>query len=231
MITAVAPATITERLEAAYGPQVWSQRREPLHELVVTCLAQHTSDLNAERAYAALWARYASWAAIDAAPVEEVIKTIWSGGLAPQKGPRIKAILERLRTERGDYDLSFLGERSIPDGLAWLTAIPGIGPKTARCVLLFSLAKPVIPVDTHVHRVSRRLGLIGPKTSAEDAHAILEAQVAPEDAYRYHMCLILHGRRTCKAQRPLCGVCPLNDVCPWFLAAGKAAGEAEADEE
>lgn len=210
----VDPEVIIERLEGIYGPQVWEQRREALDELVVTCLAQHTSDINAERAFAAMWARYSSWAAIDAAPLDELIDTIRNGGLANQKGPRIKAILARLREERGGYDLAFLEAMTTDAGLAWLTAIPGVGPKTARCVLLFSLGKPVIPVDTHVHRVSRRLGLIGPKTSAEDAHAILEAAVRPEDAYRLHMTLILHGRSICKAPRPRCGSCPLNDVCP-----------------
>lgn len=208
------PAVIMERLEGIYGPQVWEKRREALDELIVTCLAQHTSDLNAERAFDAMWTRFGSWAAIDAAPLDELIAAIRNGGLANQKGPRIKAILARLREDRGDYNLDFLGELSTEAGLAWLTAIPGVGPKTARCVLLFSLGKPVIPVDTHVHRVSRRLGLIGEKTSAEAAHAILEATVAPDDAYRLHMSLIVHGRRICKAPRPQCGICPLNDICP-----------------
>ncbi|MBI4497442.1 MAG: endonuclease III [Chloroflexi bacterium] len=206
--------TIVERLEAVYGPKVWYRRNEPLRELIQTVLSQHTSDLNAERAFESLWRTFGSWEALAAADLDAIADAIRSGGLANQKAPRIKGILSHLYQERGAYDLWFLEELPVPEALAWLVRLPGVGPKTARCVLLFALGMPVIPVDTHVHRVSRRLGLIGPKTSAEEAHGVLEAMCLPQDAYRFHVCLIEHGRRICKALRPRCGVCPLSDGCP-----------------
>lgn len=207
-------ATVVERLETIYGPKVWRRRYEPLHELIETVLSQHTSDLNSARAFKDLWATFGSWEAIAAADVEAITDAIRSGGLANQKAPRVKGILNEIYRQRGAYDLWFLQDYSVADALAWTTSLPGVGPKTARCLLLFALGMPVIPVDTHVHRVSRRLGFIGPKTTAEDAHAILEAVCPPEDAYRFHVCLIEHGRRICKAPRPRCAVCPLSDICP-----------------
>lgn len=210
----LSPQEIMEILDTEYGPRQWSPRSDPLDELVQTVLAQHTSDLNAARSFGQMMARFGSWEAMEEAGVDELEESIRGGGLAKQKAPRIKAILQRLKEEKRGFDLSFLAEMSTQEALAWLTSITGVGPKTARCVLLFSLGKPVIPVDTHVRRVARRLGLIGPKTSAEDAHAILEGMVPPEEAYRFHMHLIEHGRRICKAPRPRCSVCPLAFGCP-----------------
>lgn len=211
------PAVIS-RLAAHYGPRVWYQRNEPLPELIQTILAQHTSDLNAERAFGELWKTFGSWDAIAGADLLAIEDAIRSGGLARQKAPRVKAVLEEIRARRGGFDLGFLKSLLFVDALEWLTSLNGVGPKTARCVLLFSLGFPCIPVDTHVHRVARRLGLIGDKTTAEAAHAILEDAVGLEDAYRFHVYLIEHGRGICKAPRPRCSVCPLQKDCPSRVA-------------
>ncbi|MSQ14896.1 MAG: endonuclease III [Dehalococcoidia bacterium] len=205
---------IMDTLDREYGQRTWSPRNDPLSELVQTVLSQHTSDTNAERAFKGLMGKFVTWDAVARGGVDEIEESIRSGGLAKQKAPRIQAILNRLNDEGKGSDMSFLEEMSVEEALEWLTSIPGIGPKTARCVLLFSLGLPVIPVDTHVHRVARRLGLIGAKTTADQAHGVLEALVPKEDAYRFHMHLIDHGRKTCKAPRPRCNVCPLSFACP-----------------
>ena len=203
-----------QRLADYYGPRTWHARNEPLVELIETVLAQHTSDVNAERSFGELWRTFGAWEVIAEAEAEAIADSIRSGGLARQKAPRIKAILQEIHARRGDYDLTFLKELPQTDALTWLTSLNGVGPKTARCVLLFALGFPCIPVDTHVHRVARRLGLIGPKTTAEQAHDLLEGLVAPNDAYRFHVYLIEHGRQVCKAPRPRCTVCPLQEGCP-----------------
>lgn len=208
---------VLQHLGAHYGPRPWYSREEPLHQLIETILAQHTSDLNAERAFKDLWNTFGGWDAIAGADVEAIADSIRSGGLARQKAPRIKAVLEEIRDRRGNFDLEFLKSLSLEDALGWLTSLNGVGPKTARCVLLFSWGFPCIPVDTHVHRVARRLGLVPDKMTADAAHAVLEAAVGDEDAYRFHVYLIEHGRGVCKAPRPRCGDCVLNDVCPSSL--------------
>ena len=201
-------------LDKFYGERVWQSRNGPLTELIQTVLAQHTSDLNALRSFGRLMEHFGSWEAIARAEITEIADVIREGGLARQKAPRIKGVLNMILEKRGDFDLTFLAAMTSEEALKWLMALPGVGPKTARCVLLFSLGMPVIPVDTHVHRVSRRLGLIGAKTTAEAAHGILEAMVEPKDAYRLHLHLIEHGRRICKAPRPRCPICPLAPGCP-----------------
>lgn len=205
---------ILDRLAAYYGPREWYARREPLPELITTVLAQHTSDVNAERSFQQLWEAFGDWDAIREAAVPAIAESIRTGGLAQQKAPRIKAILQEIKDRRGGYSLDFLRDMAFPDALAWLTSLHGVGPKTARCVLLFSLGFPCIPVDTHVHRVARRLGLIPAKATAEHAHGILEGLVGTAGAYRFHVYLIEHGRRICKAPRPRCPACPLNQGCP-----------------
>lgn len=208
------PEIVLERLADAHGPLEAPTKRPPLDELVRTILSQNTSDTNSDRAFAALLDRFDDWDAVADASVAEVEEAIRSGGLAQQKAPRIRSALRDVRQHRGEIDLDFLAE--LPDGeaLAFLESMDGVGPKTAACVLAFSLERPVIPVDTHVHRVSRRLGLIGRKTSAAKAHAELEAVVAPEDRIPLHVALIRHGRTTCKARSPRCDDCVLGDVCP-----------------
>ncbi len=192
----------------------WRQRLDTVSELVFTILSQHTSDLNAERAGEALRDRFDSWEAVADASVQEVEDAIKSAGLARQKAPRILGALRRIQELRGSLELDFLRELPLPDAKAWLRGLPGVGPKTAAVVLCFALGMPALAVDTHVHRVSKRLGLIGPKVTAEQAHEILEPLVAPEDVYAFHVGLITHGRRVCHAQRPECGRCRLGEGCP-----------------
>ena len=200
-------------LREMYGLPAWERRREPTEELVVTILAQHTSDLNAERAFKELRRRLPSWSEVEAAPVEVVEATIASGGLARQKAPRIQAALRAIRAERGDYSLEFLGDRSPLAARDWLTRIPGIGRKTASVVLLFSFGMPLMPVDTHVHRVTRRIGLIPPKTGPDEAHERLMADIPADRIHEAHVNLITHGRRTCFARNPACFRCAVRARC------------------
>ncbi|MSQ09680.1 MAG: endonuclease III [Dehalococcoidia bacterium] len=219
------PYTIPELLpefEAFYGPRAWYSRNEPMRELAITILAQHTSDTNAERAFGLLWARYGDWQAIADAPVEDIVETIRTGGLAQQKGPRIKGVLQEIHRRLGSYDLWPLKERGFDGALEFLTTLNGIGPKTARCVLVFSLGIPAIPVDTHVHRVALRLGLLPPKMAADPAHPVIERMVPLEDRYRFHVYLIEHGRGVCRAISPRCGECPLHERCPHYASLLKA---------
>ena len=205
---------VQDRLRAHYGPRTWEARREPLDELVFTVLSQHTSDINTFRTHASLVKRFPTWGAVMSAEVAAVAEAIKMGGLSRVKAPRIQAILRDIEEKRGDLDLTFLRDLSLEEGRRWLLDLPGVGPKTAACVLLFSLGKPALPVDTHVHRVARRLGLIDQKTTADKAHPALEALVQPEQVYNFHVDLIEHGRQVCHAQRPACEVCVLNDICP-----------------
>ena len=205
---------VVDRLAAAYGaPSHRSQ--PPLDELVMTVLSQNTSDTNSGRAYRALRDRYPSWDDVLEADPGELVETIRPGGLANQKGPRIQAILRRLDDSPHGLDLSWLAGLTPAQALAELTALPGVGAKTASCVLLFSLGMPVMPVDTHVHRVALRLGLIAAGTTADVAHPLLTAATPPTRMLEAHLLLIEHGRRVCRAQRPLCGECVLLDLCPY----------------
>jgi endonuclease III len=203
-------------LAAAYGPRPYMPGGDPVAELVGTILSQNTSDTNTARAFASLRSRFPDWDDLVAAPVSEVADAIRSGGLANIKAPRIQQALRDVARRAGGYDLRFLNEMPVPAARAWLTEIPGVGPKTASCVLLFTLGLPAMPVDTHVHRVSLRLGLVPPKTSAEAAHPLLEARLGDDAgrAYALHMRLIAHGRTVCVARNPRCGVCPLATICP-----------------
>ncbi len=205
---------IIRRLEPLYGPQTWHPRRDAVPELIVTILSQHTSDLNAERAYERLIQVFGTLEAVAKADEPAIVEAIRNGGLANQKAPRIKGSLTRIIDQRGSLDLSFLKDMPLSDAKAWLTALPGVGKKTAAVTLCFSFNMPAMAVDTHVHRVAKRLGLIGPKVTADQAHDLLEGMVAPEDVYRFHVYLITHGRRICKAPRPLCPRCPLASGCP-----------------
>jgi len=208
-----APAEIIELLAPVYGRPRHMPSHDPLSELILTVLSQNTADTNSGRAFVQLLRRYPSWDAIADAPLDELIATIQPGGLAPQKSPRIQAILRAVRERSPDWDLSFLETMPLEEARAWLRALPGVGPKTVACVLLFSLGRPALPVDTHVERVSKRLALIPEKATADQAHTLLEALVDPADYYPFHMLLIKHGRRTCAARRPACERCPLL-ACP-----------------
>jgi endonuclease-3 len=218
-------ARVFALLEATYGARRGRPGGDPLDGLIGTILSQHTSDVNSGRAHRSLRAAFPDWATVLAAPDEAVADAIRSGGLAALKARRIKEVLARVFAARGDFDLGFLADLPLPEARAWLVALPGVGPKTAACTLLFNLGRPALPVDTHVHRVTRRLGLIGPRVSAEAAHEALEAQLEPEQIYSFHVNAIAHGRRVCRAPVPKCGVCPLREVCNYYLASGlKAEG-------
>ena len=209
------PAAIIKRLEREAPLTPWRPTRAPVAELVLTLLSQNTSDTNSGRAFQQLLKRFDDWDEILAAPVEAVEDAIRPGGLAPTKARRMHALLAELRDRLGpEWDAGLLETMPIPEAKQWLTSLPGVGPKTAACVLLFSLGRPALPVDTHVHRVSQRLGLIGPKVGALPAHAALEAQMTPDRYYPFHVLLIRHGRRVCHARAPRCGECVLADRCP-----------------
>lgn len=213
-VTSEQVSVLLAQLRTVYGEPRQLPVQPPLDELIQTVLSQNTSDTNTERAYASLRERFPAWSEIDTAPVSRVADAIRSGGLADVKAPRIQSILRAIHTEVGDYDLAFLAELSDDDAAAWLTKLPGVGPKTAACVLLFSLAKPALPVDTHVHRVALRLALIPNSTSARQAQPLLEALIRPAERYSAHLLMIEHGRRTCHARRPACHACAVSNDCP-----------------
>jgi endonuclease-3 len=179
-------------------------------------LSQNTADVNTDRTYAELRRRFATWSAVRDAPVDEVERAIALGGLSHVKAPRIVAILRALSPAGGEPDLGVLDELPDDEALAHLQRLPGVGPKTAACVLLFALGRPAMPVDTHVYRVAGRLGLLHPGVSVVAAHEKLTAMAgpAPADIYAAHVDLVRHGRRTCHARRPACAACPLSDICP-----------------
>lgn len=205
---------IVQRLQRAHGSAPWRPHGDPTAELVLTILSQNTSDANSGRAFLRLLARFRDWREVMEAPLPALVDAIQPGGLGPTKAPRIQAALREVYARTGGFDLSFLKNLPLEEARAWLRSLPGVGPKTAACVLLFSLGLPALPVDTHVHRVATRLGLVPQTTSAERAHEALERLVAPEDVYDFHVALIKHGRRTCTARRPGCDGCPLRDLCP-----------------
>lgn len=215
-------ALIAAALTDEYGYPNWREHLPPVDELVNTILSQNTSDTNRDRAFEALKARFPTWEAVRDADPQAVIEAIRPAGLANQKGPRIQAALRYLTETQGRITLEHLRDMSVEEAKQWLTAINGIGPKTAAIILLFSMGRPAFPVDTHVHRVTRRLGLIGGTTSAEQAHLELEQIVPPEDFYAFHLQVIQHGRRVCHARNPACGVCVLQDYCDYLR--GNSAG-------
>jgi endonuclease III len=205
---------IRDRLRAAYGKPVERAHRAPVDELILTVLSQNTNDRNRDVAYARLTARFDSWDEVRDADVAEVEDAIRPGGLAPTKAVRIREILRAL----GDDDLSELATEPLAHARARLCELPGVGRKTAACVLMFSFGRPDIPVDTHVYRVGTRLGLFRPGASLEEAHDEMLRLVDAEDAYEMHVSLIRHGRRTCTARNPRCRECPLLGLCPYGKA-------------
>jgi endonuclease-3 len=208
------PAELISILGERYGRAPQQPSRAPVIELVLTLLSQHTSDHNSGRAMHQLLARFPAWDEVIEAPVSEVEDAIRAGGLAPTKSKRLQALLAEVRERAPDYDLAILETMPLDEAKAWLTSLPGVGPKTAACVLLFALGRPALPVDTHVERVSKRLGLVPPKTPADKAHALLERMLEPDEVYPFHVDLIQHGRRTCHARNPQCEACPLLPRCP-----------------
>jgi endonuclease-3 len=207
---------ICATLERRYGPTRPPRARgNPLDELILTILSQNTSDLNSRRAFQVLRQVMPTWEEVHRAPVRKVTRAIDSGGLANLKAIRIKLVLDRIHREQGHFDLSYLRDLSIEEVRAYLSRFKGIGPKTIACLLLFSLGKAAFPVDTHVHRVTRRLGLVDEKASPEKTQVLLEAMVPPDLFYSMHMHLVQHGRKTCKASAPLCHICPLAKLCAY----------------
>ena len=206
--------TIIDKLVAAYGDRTWQKRLEPVDELILTILSQNTSDLNSRRAFKSLLENFSGWDKVAAAEPATIAGVIRAGGLADVKAKYIKNALMSLQVKAPGFDLRFLARGRVEDSREWLVRLPGVGMKTASCVLLFSLGMPAFPVDTHVHRVAKRLGLIKGRISADAAHLEMERLTAPADIYRCHVLLIEHGRKTCKAQRPLCHLCCLADICP-----------------
>lgn len=205
---------LVRRLEAAYGKRPWRTWGPPLDELIATILSQNTTDRNSGLAMERLEKAFPSWDAAADAPLWKISGPIRPAGLHRQKAANIRAILRQLRAAHGRATLKFLRRRPTEKIREFLLGLPGVGPKTAACVLLFSLRRPVLPVDTHVHRLSRRLGLIGPHVTAERAHDLLAARVPPKLVYAFHVLLIRHGRQVCHARRPECAKCLLADICP-----------------
>ena len=217
-------ASLTDRVQIldallvdAYGEPEWSPKLDGTSELVLTILSQHTSDINSGAAFDAL-STYCrgDWNAVAAMSVEDLALVIRSAGLSNIKARRIQLVLREVFERQGSLDLSFLRYLPLAAGRKWLTSLSGVGPKTAACVLLFSYGLPAMPVDTHVHRVSGRLGLIGPKVNADRAHDLLLKLVPPNRVYPFHINLIRHGRLVCKSNVPRCHLCPLTQQCDYF---------------
>ena len=206
---------VHRRLIGIYGEPRWRSHSDPIGSLVSTILSQNTNDVNRDRAFRRLCERFPTWEAVRDADVDEVKDAIRVSGLANHKGPAIVRALAYISEKRGELSLDFLRDLPVDQAKAWLVAIKGVGPKTASIVLLFSLGMPAFPVDTHVHRVTKRLALIGPKVSREQAHVILEAALPQETYYPFHLNLIRHGREVCEARKPRCNECALRDVCDY----------------
>jgi endonuclease-3 len=232
------PQFTLDALATLYGRPTWERRLDPTSELILTILTQNSADTNAEAAFEALRRAYPGtgpvevhrpgagwggfgladgiapdWAAVEFAPLPELTDVIRPGGLANQKAPRLQSTLRKVREERGDYSLEFLGDMSAIQARSWLTGIDGIGKKTASVLLLFCFGQPLLPIDRHVDRVLRRVGLLPAKTSLEDAHDLVLGLFQPDEMYEAHVNLIQHGRKICHAQRPAHELCPLRERC------------------
>jgi endonuclease-3 len=206
---------IHRRVLRRFGEPVWRHPLPPLDELISTILSQNTNDLNRDRAFESLRARFSTWEAVRDAQAEAVVDAIRPAGLSNQKGPRIQAVLQAITAERGALDLEFLRRLPAADAKAWLRRFKGVGPKTAAIVMLFSLGHPAFPVDTHIYRVSGRLGLRPERITVEAAHDHLARLFPPRDYPAAHLNLIRLGREICLARKPACPRCPLNDLCPY----------------
>lgn len=212
--------TPKERIEAvldtllhAYGIPTWRDPLPAVDELVSTILSQNTNDVNRDKAFYALKQRFPTWEEVRVAPEAEVIDAIRVAGLGNQKGPRIQAVLNQIHDEVGSFNLSFLAVLPVEDARAWLTRFKGVGLKTAAIVLLFSLNRPAFPVDTHIHRVSGRLGVRPEGLDLEKTHRLLEELINPQDYFAGHLNFIRLGRETCHARKPECLDCPVRSLC------------------
>jgi endonuclease-3 len=196
-----------------YGQPSWCNPLPPVDELVSTILSQNTNDINRDRAFTSLRRHFPTWQAVRDAEPGAIVAAIHLAGLANQKGPRIQQILQAISSERGSFDLQFLQDLPLAEARAWLMKFKGVGPKTAAIVLLFSLGRPAFPVDTHIYRVTGRIGLRPEKMTVEDAHLHLEKLFPPEAYYAAHLNIIRLGREICAARKPACGRCPLRGLC------------------
>lgn len=204
---------VHERLLEFYGEPIWRNPLPAIDELVSTILSQNTNDVNRDRAFNALRAQFPTWETVRDAKTKDVIDAIRPAGLANQKGPRIQEVLKAITKERGNLDLSFLAQMSVDDARNWLTKFNGVGPKTAAIVLCFSLGMPAFPVDTHVYRVTGRIGLHPEKMTVEQAHPHLENLFPPETYYAAHLNIIRLGREICTARKAFCEKCPILRLC------------------
>ncbi|UCC76986.1 MAG: endonuclease III [Anaerolineales bacterium] len=207
---------VHRRLIQVFGEQHHKRHLDPISQLVSTIISQNTNDVLRDKAFNSLRHRFPTWEQVRDAPLEDLVAAIQIAGLSQQKGPRIQQALRRISTERGELSLDFMREMSVEEAKQWLTASKGVGPKTAAIVLLFALDMPAFPVDTHIHRVTRRLGLIPNRASREKAHGLLEELLPPETYYAFHLNVIHHGRDVCQARRPRCELCVLRDLCDYY---------------
>ncbi len=212
---------VYDRLVAAYGEREWKPRRDAMTELISTMLSHRTTSQQEWAAMSRLWETYGSWAAIAAAPVSDIEEAIHGVNFPEVKAPRIKETLQIIgERTKGAYNIDFLADLPAQEGLAWLTSLPGVGIKTASLVLLFNFHKDIMPVDTHVHRVTGRIGLIGAKTTAEQAHLEL-LELLPHDPdvyYTFHLNMLKHGRNVCTWANPKCRQCVVKDLCNYYKA-------------
>jgi endonuclease-3 len=206
---------IHEKLLEAFGEPIWRTPLPAIDELVSTILSQNTNDVNRDRGFNALRAKFPTWEQVRDAKTEDVINAIKPAGLANQKGPRIQQVLREISAERGALNLNFLAGLPLEEARAWLTKFNGVGPKTAAIVLCFSLNMPAFPVDTHIYRVSGRTGLRPEKMTVEQAHPHLESLFPPETYYAAHLNLIRLGREVCGARKPNCPQCPIIKLCDY----------------
>ena len=205
--------TIEKLLEKEYGKKILRLSHDPLSELIATILSQNTSDNNSHRAYRNLKHNFKNWEEVKSAPLSKIVQSIKVGGLEKIKAERIKNILSQIYREKGIESLDFLKKWDTEKVKDYLSHFTGVGDKTIACVLLFALGRPVLPVDTHILRVSKRLGLIPWKTDSKRAHILLQNKIPPALVYPFHLDLIEHGRKICKARIPLCGDCVLFQKC------------------
>jgi len=206
-------------LREVFGERPQRSHLDPIAELVSTIISQNTNDGLRDQAFDTLRQRFSTWEEVRDSPVEKVTAAIRIAGLSQQKAPRIQAALRHITTERGELSLDFLRAMGVEGAREWLTAMDGVGPKTAAIILLFALGMPAFPVDTHIHRVTKRLGLIPTDASREKAHVLLEALLPPETYLSFHLNVIQHGREVCQARRPRCELCKLRDLCDYYHAA------------
>ncbi|MBP6440629.1 MAG: endonuclease III [Caldilineaceae bacterium] len=211
-------------LQEHYGEPRFSGCDEPVDELIGTILSANTNDVNSGRAFDQLQAAFGGdWDAVRTAPIDAIKTAIRPAGMYNQKAPAIVATLERIKADRGDYDLRFLAALPVDAAMAYLTSLPGVGHKTASIVLLFCFNRAAFPVDTHIQRISQRLGISGRRAAPDKIKGTWEELMAPATFYSLHIDLIQHGRKTCQAQTPRCEVCPLQALCDYYMGAGEWA--------